>query len=197
MPKVSEEHREQRRAQILEAAWRCFQRHGVQATTMEQIMAESGLSASAMYRYFKGQDDIVRAAVATSLGGLSRLLEPLVEHDDDLPPHEFAERVMTTIAAFAGRADYNLMSIAIHGWSLAQHDAVLRALMRDFYAAFRHRLAAKAGRWKAAGLIDAGVHAEDAAQALLAAILGFVVQSTLLEHTRAASIGRGLAAFAG
>lgn len=83
MPKISDEHRAARKAQILDAAWRCFYREGVQATTMEQIIAESGLSASAMYRYFGGKDDIIVAAIETSLRGLAQLLEPIVEQEGD------------------------------------------------------------------------------------------------------------------
>jgi AcrR family transcriptional regulator len=194
MPKITEEHREYRRGQILKAAWRCFQRNGVQATTMEQIIQESGLSASAMYRYFAGQEDIVRTAIVTSLGDLSRVLEPLVESNDALAPHLFVERVMNAIAEFSRRDDFNLMSIAIHGWSQAQHNEELHLLMRDFYTAFRERVGAKAVRWKRAGLLGAQVRAEEVAQAVLAAILGYVVQATLLPDTRSAAIARGLAA---
>lgn len=59
MPKISDTHREMRRAQILDAAWRCFYRNGVQATTMEEIIREANMSASAMYRYFSGKEDII------------------------------------------------------------------------------------------------------------------------------------------
>ena len=66
MPKISPEHRQMRQQQILEAAWRCFHRAGVQATTMQDIIAESGLSASAMYRYFADKEGIILAAIAAT-----------------------------------------------------------------------------------------------------------------------------------
>ena len=49
MPKVSEQHREARRDQIVDAALRCFSRKGFQRTSMADIIAESGLSAGAIY----------------------------------------------------------------------------------------------------------------------------------------------------
>ena len=49
MPKVSQEHRDARRAQILRAAAACFERKGYQRTTMADIIRESGLSAGAIY----------------------------------------------------------------------------------------------------------------------------------------------------
>ena len=61
MPKVSEEHLEARRQQILEAAFRCFSHNGFHKTTMRDIYAESGLSAGAVYRYYKSKDDIIGA----------------------------------------------------------------------------------------------------------------------------------------
>jgi AcrR family transcriptional regulator len=57
-PDVSEE----RRAQIIEAALRCFTRKGYVNTTMDDIVAESGLSKGAIYWYFKSKDDVFQAA---------------------------------------------------------------------------------------------------------------------------------------
>ena len=57
-PDVSEE----RRAQIIEAALACFTRKGYANTTMDDIVAESGLSKGAIYWYFKSKDDVFQAA---------------------------------------------------------------------------------------------------------------------------------------
>jgi TetR/AcrR family fatty acid metabolism transcriptional regulator len=57
-PDVSAE----RRAQIIEAAMVCFTRKGYVNTTMDDIVAESGLSKGAIYWYFKSKDDIFEAA---------------------------------------------------------------------------------------------------------------------------------------
>ncbi|MFI8183212.1 TetR/AcrR family transcriptional regulator [Actinacidiphila glaucinigra] len=61
MPKVSEEHLRARRAQILDAAARCFARAGFHRTTIQDIAAESGFSAGLIYRYFADKDDMVVA----------------------------------------------------------------------------------------------------------------------------------------
>jgi AcrR family transcriptional regulator len=57
-PDVSEE----RRAQVIEAALACFTRKGYVNTTMDDIVAESGLSKGAIYWYFKSKDDVFQAA---------------------------------------------------------------------------------------------------------------------------------------
>jgi AcrR family transcriptional regulator len=67
MPKVSQDYRDARRAQILDAARRCFLREGFHATSMQDLFAESGLSAGAVYRYFASKDDVIFAIAEQNL----------------------------------------------------------------------------------------------------------------------------------
>jgi AcrR family transcriptional regulator len=61
MPKVDQEHLDARRKQIVDAARVRFTAHGFAGTSMADLVAESGLSTGAIYRYFKGKDEIVVA----------------------------------------------------------------------------------------------------------------------------------------
>jgi AcrR family transcriptional regulator len=61
MPKVSQEHLDARRQQILDAASVCFSSKGFHRTTMQDIVTESELSAGAIYRYFTSKDQIIQA----------------------------------------------------------------------------------------------------------------------------------------
>jgi TetR/AcrR family transcriptional regulator, transcriptional repressor of aconitase len=61
MPKVSQAHRDARRAQILEAAIICFSRRGFHSATMQDIVRQSRLSPGAIYNYFASKEDIVTA----------------------------------------------------------------------------------------------------------------------------------------
>ncbi|HEX8647997.1 MAG TPA: TetR family transcriptional regulator [Thermoleophilaceae bacterium] len=67
MPKVTEEHLEARRRQILAAALTCFAREGFHRTTMQDIFREAELSPGAVYSYFKGKDDIVDAITSDAM----------------------------------------------------------------------------------------------------------------------------------
>jgi len=58
-PDVSAE----RRAQIIEAALACFTRKGYNNTTMDDIVAESGLSKGSLYWYFKSKDELFAEAM--------------------------------------------------------------------------------------------------------------------------------------
>lgn len=48
-----------RRADILDAAARCFARLGFHQTSMQQICAEAGMSAGNLYRYFPSKEAII------------------------------------------------------------------------------------------------------------------------------------------
>ncbi len=55
-PSVS---KEERREQIIQAAVACFARKGYHLTTMDDIVAESGLSKGSLYWHFKNKKDLL------------------------------------------------------------------------------------------------------------------------------------------
>src|SRR5215472_2739698 len=91
MPRVSDEYLEQRRQQILDAARRCFARQGFYETSMQDVFREAGLSAGAVYRYFKSKDELVQAISATVLDRMAAAIdgalaeEPVPGLDDSRP----------------------------------------------------------------------------------------------------------------
>jgi AcrR family transcriptional regulator len=52
MPKVSDQHLEARREQILDGARRAFARHGYEGATVARLEEEIGLSRGAIFNYF-------------------------------------------------------------------------------------------------------------------------------------------------
>lgn len=81
-PKVSEEHLEERRNQILDAAVINFSRKGFHQTTIEDIRLESGLSRGAVYHYFKSKEDIIDAIRGRSSGQADDIFEETFKGDD-------------------------------------------------------------------------------------------------------------------
>jgi AcrR family transcriptional regulator len=61
VPRVTEEYRESRRRQILDASIECFAREGFHRTSMTQIIAEAGVSAGTIYLYFDSKEQIIEA----------------------------------------------------------------------------------------------------------------------------------------
>lgn len=61
MPRISPQHEQHRRAQILQAAMACFARQGYHATSMDDVVRESGLSVGAIYSYFPSKEELFLA----------------------------------------------------------------------------------------------------------------------------------------
>ncbi|BCP56350.1 TetR family transcriptional regulator [Kaistia sp. 32K] len=192
MPKISDEAREARRLQILDAAWRCFDKEGLHATTMQDIIGVSGLSAGAVYSYFKSKDELIFAAVTTSLDRLSTLLGEAIREGRPASAPELAGLLFPLIARFAVRDGYDLRRIALLGWSEAQRNKRLGAVMRGYYAAFRDELGRLAAGWG----LRSPTEADAVAKLLLSVLLGTVVQSAILEDVPGEEIALGLSLLA-
>jgi AcrR family transcriptional regulator len=74
MPRVSQAHLDARRQQIVDAARSRFASHGFAHTSMTDIIAESGLSNGAIYRYFTSKDEIVVAVCEQGTDALPKAL---------------------------------------------------------------------------------------------------------------------------
>ncbi len=59
MPRVSTAFKEDRRAEILDAARRCVARSGFHQASMQDICAEAGMSPGNLYRYFPSKEAII------------------------------------------------------------------------------------------------------------------------------------------
>jgi AcrR family transcriptional regulator len=64
MATVREAVADARRTAIREAAVRAFVHSGVEGVTMQQIAAEAGVTAGALYRYFPSKEDLLRDVIA-------------------------------------------------------------------------------------------------------------------------------------
>src|SRR6266851_6449324 len=81
MPKVSQEHLERRRQQILDAAVDCFATRGFHATSMQDIFKAAGLSAGAVYRYFPSKAALIRDIAAGVLADTLTLLDDAIDSE--------------------------------------------------------------------------------------------------------------------
>lgn len=64
MPKVTEEHLEARRAQILEGARHAFAKYGYDGATVPRLEEAIGLSRGAIFHYFDGKLDLFVSVAA-------------------------------------------------------------------------------------------------------------------------------------
>jgi AcrR family transcriptional regulator len=180
VPRISDERRDARHEQILEAARACLQDHGLEAVSMEMIIARSGLSTGAVYGYFKGKDQLINAVVTDGTGALAEDLAPILNNPEPPPLPEFVEQVLRTIVAFGRHnGDIDRLLVSLHGWSHSQSDPELKAATRTSYSGLRRRFLEVVRRWQAAGTIDTAADPEGVAEFLTSLTLGFVAQRAL------------------
>jgi AcrR family transcriptional regulator len=76
VPKVSAEHSEARRTEILDGARRAFSRWGYEGATVARLESETGLSRGAIFHYFGSKLDLFAAlAIAESHRYISLIVE--------------------------------------------------------------------------------------------------------------------------
>jgi TetR/AcrR family transcriptional regulator, transcriptional repressor of aconitase len=180
MPRITDERREARREQILQAARACLQEHGLEAVSMEMIIARSGLSTGAVYGYFTGKEEIINAVVTEGTAKLGEQLGPILRAPEPPPLPELVGRLLSTIVDFAqSEPGIDRLIVSLHGWSHAQSDPGLKAATRAAYRRLRELFAGTVTRWQAAGMLDPGADPDGVAELLTSICLGFVAQRAL------------------
>jgi TetR/AcrR family transcriptional regulator, transcriptional repressor of aconitase len=181
VPRITEERREARREQVLEAARACLQEHGLEAVSMEMIIARSGLSTGAVYGYFKGKDQIINAVITEGTAAMADDLAPVLTNPEPPPLPEFVEQVLRAVVGFGQhkKGGIDRLLASIHGWSHSQSDPELKAATRASYSGLRRLFLDVVRRWQAAGTFDPAADPEGVAELLTSITLGFVAQRAL------------------
>jgi len=184
MPRITEERRQARREQILDAARACLLEHGLEAVSMEMIIARSGLSTGAVYRYFKGKEQIMVAAFTATVSEIGAAAVPVLASPKSRLPAELIEELLATWVGYArsgvgAAAGIDRMPVALHGWSYAQTEPELEATVRAGLRGFRERCVPVIKQWQADGVVAASADPGAVAQLILSICLGFVAQRSL------------------
>jgi AcrR family transcriptional regulator len=122
MPRVSQDHLEARRRQILDGARACFARYGYEGATVRRLEEATGLSRGAIFHHFRdkeslflalAEDDALRMAEVVAEQGLVQVMRDLLagrrEEDTDEHPADWlgtrleVSRRLRTDPDFRGR----------------------------------------------------------------------------------------------
>lgn len=194
MPKVSDAHRAARRDQILAAAARCVAREGFHKTTMAAVIAEAGLSAGAVYGYFKSKNEIIKAIADRALGQAAHHLHDLVEREEPVHPADAVEVFLRQVTAPVVEGGVDLPRIAVQAWAEAVRDPEVHALAREKMLALRDALESVVLRCRRDGTLPADLDPEQAAQVLFGLLPGFVLQRLILGDVTPESYVQGVRA---
>lgn len=131
MPRVPEAYLEARTAEILSAAMRCFARDGFRATTMRDVAEEVGLSVGALYRYFEGKEELIRALAASGRAWNQSVRAAVDDRETPL------ERLLALVDHYLGLlgqpAHRDTIALSVRLWGEALDNDVVGSELRESY----------------------------------------------------------------
>jgi len=138
---------QERRQQIMQAAMSCFARKGYHKTTMDDIVAESGLSKGTLYWYFRSKDELFFSLVNSFFLEIQQDMNAIFEQDTSATDklhslaYEFA-RFYEEVAEF--------LNVFFEFWMQGTLNEQLNQLFHSMLAEYRGKIA---------GIIEEGMKA--------------------------------------
>ncbi|WP_406413610.1 TetR/AcrR family transcriptional regulator [Streptomyces halstedii] len=194
MARVSQEHLDARRRQILGGAARCFARNGFHGTSMQDVLKEVGLSAGAVYRYFAGKDELIAAIADEAFEYIRRAFSEAAGISPPPTPDVLLGRVVRGV--FTGQV-YGLerracAALIVQVWAESMRNEPLSRTLGDGYAGMRAGWAELVKAYRAAGVLRADVAADDVARTMIATAQGFIAQEALFGGVEPEALENGL-----
>ncbi|WP_158862280.1 TetR/AcrR family transcriptional regulator [Leifsonia sp. AG29] len=179
MPRRSEQYKDRQRDEILDAARRCFLRNGFHRTSTRDVIAETGRSAGAVYRYFPSKDDMILAIATQNLQDVARLLKAATEAGGPgAEPGAIMAAFLDQIAR--QHSDDHLAEVAVMVWSEALRNPELGRRLREANDFMLRELAASVRQRRTSDALDV-LSPEQTAQVLLATLPGYLLTLALLD----------------
>ncbi|GAA1357120.1 TetR/AcrR family transcriptional regulator [Streptomyces beijiangensis] len=198
MARVSQEHLDARRAQILDGAARCFARNGFHATSMQDVLQEVGLSAGAVYRYFRGKDEIIVAIATEVVRSVSEGYAEAAALNPAPSPDELIGMVMRSVLGLQSPPNdtgaRHHAHLVIQVWAETLRNRELADILRETFAEMRVHWVKVVEAYQKQGLMRDDVPAEHVARTMIALAQGFVAQAALLGEAPIEEIEGGLRA---
>ncbi|MEU6218605.1 TetR/AcrR family transcriptional regulator [Streptomyces sp. NPDC047022] len=198
MARVSQEHLDARRRQILEGAVLCFARNGFHATSMQDVLKEAGLSAGAVYRYFSSKDELIAAVVGEVLDVLTETYEgAAVETPPPLPDvlvSRALERLKEIRPGVLDNGDWVFPRLLIQVWTEILRNEDLGDVVHTGYERIRVAWQRVVESYKTARLIPEDADADAMARVMIALAQGFAAQLAVFGEVPMDSLRDGLRA---
>lgn len=131
------ETRPDRIDQILEAAVRLFAEQGYHSTSMDDLVAESGLSKGSLYWHFDSKDDIILAVLERVFDRELYHLEALLDAEG---PAADRLRALALLTADDIASQRKLLALVFESYSLTARRPAAGQAIRDYLARYQRLL---------------------------------------------------------
>jgi AcrR family transcriptional regulator len=194
VPRLSDHTRGLRRQHILTSAWSCFSREGFHATSMDDVITATGMSSSAVYRYFRSKDEIISATADEGLAKVRGIFTSLLERDPCPSPAETVTLLVEELASRTDNPDYDMTRIALQTWAEALRDPALHDRAQTLYRETLRRIEELAQRWCDLGHLPAHSDTNAVAATVFSLMHGLIVMHHLVDDVPAVALRDGLVA---
>ncbi|MFG3293039.1 TetR/AcrR family transcriptional regulator [Streptomyces sp. NPDC048179] len=186
MPKVTQQHMDARRKQILDAARRCFLRDGFHSTSMQDLFAEAQLSAGAVYRYFTSKDEMILAIAEDNMRDVLDITLAVAENQQGRSMGEVMAELLDVIRVKSVEED--VAGLAVLVWGEAMRNRSLAQGMDHFMGRIRANLITLVREHQETGGLPVDVSAEAIASTMLSILPGYILQVALLDPAVVAEV---------
>ncbi|WP_434587822.1 TetR/AcrR family transcriptional regulator [Streptomyces sp. A5-4] len=194
MARVSQEHLDARRRQILDGAARCFALNGFHATSMQDILREAGLSAGAVYRYFGSKEELIAAIAGEAFAEIRAAFDAAAGSVPPPTPDVLLGRVLRRMLEerVLGVDRGSFARLVVQVWTETLRNEQLAAVLDEGYSGLRVSWAGLVDAYRDSGLMAADVPADHVARTLIATAQGFIVQQALFGDVEVGVLEDGL-----
>jgi AcrR family transcriptional regulator len=198
MARVSQEHLDARRRQILDGAALCFARNGFHATSMQDVLKEVDLSAGAVYRYFSGKEELIGAIVSEVLEAVRDIYERAALESPPPLPDALIPRVLAHIRqvkpGVLENGEWVFPRLMVQVWTETLRNPGLAEVMREGFTRVRIAWAKLAESYKEAGLLPEDADTDAMARVMIALAQGFAAQMAVFGAVEPDTLQQGLRA---
>ncbi|MEU9291401.1 TetR/AcrR family transcriptional regulator [Streptomyces sp. NPDC048275] len=177
MPKVTQQYMDARREQILDAARRCFLRDGFHSASMQDLFAEAGLSAGAVYRHFTSKDEMILAIAEENMRDVLDITLAVATNQQDQSIGAVMAELLDVVRAKS--ADGDLAGLAVLVWGEAMRNGSLARKLDQLMARMRADLVMLVRDHQGNGGMPTSVTAEAIASTMISVLPGYILQLAL------------------
>jgi AcrR family transcriptional regulator len=178
------------RARIVDAATDLIYTHGVDRTSLDDVMAVSGVSKSQLYHYFADKDAMVLEVIARQTKRVLDAQQPHLGSLDSLPALKAWRDAIVQLSNAARGKGCPLGSLASE---LANESEPARKRLADSFAIWHERIELGLTKMRERGDIAASADPRKLAFALLSAVQGGLLLSKTTHSSRPLEIALDMA----
>ena len=178
------------RARIVEAAADLIYEHGVERTSLDDVMAASGVSKSQLYHYFADKEALVLEVIARQTERVLEAQRPHLEALDSLPALKAWRDAIVRLNKATQSKGCPLGSLASE---LANDSEPARKRLAGSFSMWRDRIERGFAKMRERGELAATANPRDLALALLSAVEGGLLLAKTAQSSRPLEIALDMA----